>query len=310
MKTSRLILILALLSSAGLLSAQTSPQKPVSQTVPSKRKPATKQQKPAKEEPGKQWLERAEYLTDEAREEEWRLREQRPLLLARLAEAWWKYDIKRARPWMDSAVGQLEFQPQNESVSDGLKRIHLAETVLGIAMPLDRSYADRLLKTVTERVERLADNDMGPEERQEFGRLKMELPRIADTAVREKDLDSAERIFRTLLILKESRAASTLRDIRSQDARRADKLYASALDTARARYDSQLIFGLGQYAFPMHDPNPEQVPSEALRQRFLDLFAEAVLRVPQGDDEQKQVCQIARGGERLTEKYPPAQMVE
>jgi hypothetical protein len=309
MKTSRLILILALLSSAGLLWAQTSPQKPLRQTAPIKPKPATKQQKPAKEEPGKQWLERAEYLTEEAREEEWRLHEQRPLLLARLAEAWWKYDIKKSRPWMDSAVGQLEFQPQNESVSEGVKRIHLAETVLGIVVPLDRSYADRLIKTVTEGVEHLADSVMENEDRREFSRLKFDLSHIADAAVREKNLDSADRVFRTLLKLKDGNGVSSaLMGIRAWDADHADAFYARALEAARAGYEPGLIGGLAWFAYPERWADVRALPSEPLRQRLLDLVAEALLRVPQNDKEQEQVCGLWREGSRLLERYPPERM--
>src|SRR5262245_62036926 len=104
-------------------SAQNSEKKsPAGKPATDKRK-GTKEEKSAKEGPEKLWLDRAEWLTLEIREEEWRVREQRPLLLARLAEAWWKYDTRRAKNWMESAVGELEFQPQNERPADLRNRI-------------------------------------------------------------------------------------------------------------------------------------------------------------------------------------------
>jgi hypothetical protein len=228
------------------------------------------------------------------------------LLLARIAEAWWKLDSKRARLWMDSAVGDLEFQPQNESLADARKRIATAETVTTIALPLDRSYADRLLNVVSEGIERAAKNVSTKEDRTELSHLTMKLTDIGRVAARAKEFAASDRVYRTLLKLKDGNNLQSLFiSLRQSDPAHADKLFGEALEVTRTEYDPLLLFGLAQLAYPDLEREPWMLPAEDLRRRFLDLFSDAFVRVPQDEEEQTKICHLQFDAGRLISKYPP-----
>src|SRR6185369_9636175 len=70
----------------------------------------------------------------------------RALLFARLGEAWWKNDPKRATAWLKRAVEEVGYSPSSEDVDARHRKLFVVRALLTIITPRDRALSVRLAK--------------------------------------------------------------------------------------------------------------------------------------------------------------------
>jgi hypothetical protein len=249
-----------------------------------------------------QWMQRALGYTAAIRDDEFRLPYREQLILpGRLAAIWWKSDPKRARSWLADAVSRIEFSPNQESDDDRKGRLGAARVLLTIAAPLDRGLSDRALKVVTEAEEKQKDRLPSLD--------RMKLAGDVATAVREVAVDDPDRALEIArgLITMRAGAQIEIAYINQNDAspERANQFLREAIAAARADYDPTMLEALSYTALDDIEPQEFPVPEE-LRSAILSTVAEAMLRPPQSEEDQKNICRASLTAARLISKFLPA----
>ena len=256
--------------------------------------------KPA--DPRAPWMQRALGYTSAIRGDQFHLPYREELILpGRLAAIWWKSDPKRARFWLADAVSRIEFSPNQESDDDRKARLGAARVLLTIAAPLDRGLSDRVLKLLTDESEKQKDRLSSLD--------RMKLLGDVTTATREIAEEDPGRALEFARQLIKMRAGNHIEIayINLHDASPAtgDQFLREAIAAARADYDPAMLEGISHAA--LDDIEPQEVPvPEELRSAILTVVAEAMLRPPQSEEDQKNICRASLTAARLISKFPPA----
>ena len=227
------------------------------------------------------WLSRARALTDELVKDADALgRHDGALLKARLGRAWARDDAERARDWEEQAVHDVESAPDDEKADERAARLKTTRSLLVILGSHDKALSARLNKVIA-----AASEAATPHGDPETAKAKAE----AGLAVLDSDPQRALQFGLASLRAGGSyKLASLLWRLRKRDVKLSDTLFAKITAAARARgYDPDLLNVLPVVAF--EGPSP----SDALRENFLAVLGDGLLRVPAGPQEQSALCKLA-----------------
>ena len=245
-----------------------------------------------------EWLLRATRYTAAIQDDQFRLpRRERLILPGRLAALWWKSNPKPARAWLENAIADVEFAPDQESDDDLKARLGAARVLLNITAPLDRSLSDRALKVVTE-----------GEQRQK-GRLSsrdrfMMAHDLADAAgeIAQSDPDRALDLARQLLTMKWGGIyiEDAYINLNGANPERGAQFLREAIAATRTGYDPEMVEGL--MSLVEHAPTGSELPDDQ-RAAVLGVIAEAMLRPDQSEEDQRNMCRMSAKAAGL--QFPP-----
>jgi hypothetical protein len=202
------------------------------------------------------WHDRAERFTNAALEDEWHIFVQHPVLKARLAQAWWKVDIQRARPWLASAVDEVTITFPNQADEVRQQRLWAAESVLRICEYLkEEKFAQKILDSLLAIPK---ENGSKSQHSPITSGLAQSLSMAAFEIARD-DPARALKIGQTLIALHSGMSVNRVADaVRYKDEQGANKLYIDGLTEAANTSDFAMAGELMQYAFPFfQNPGPE-----------------------------------------------------
>lgn len=234
------------------------------------------------------WSLRADTITDSLLSDATALSSaERPLLLARLGELWWKDDPEKALAWFKRAVSDLAIAPDQEGIQAKQRRFSMLRSLLGIIAPKDKKLGAKLSDLLTS-----ASDD----ERQ-IGRME-NARALLDAALTALETDPR---FAVELAIRSLRAGRTygynvlLWKLRSRDPKLADALFTEMLVASRATYDFNLLTSLMYAAYPqtVSASLSKPVPADALRQNLLNVMAYHLLRPFTSPAEERSTCQLA-----------------
>jgi hypothetical protein len=263
------------------------------------------------EQLGQQSLETAEAITADIQEDKWRLSwHERVIMMGRLAEMWWKADRTRARTWLSEALAQIEYEPQNEEPEHRRQRLEAGGVLLEIMSPLEQDHARRLAALLVRIANSIPEHERGRELRHRAGSSILEALRASETLNGSGTLDAerAAEFIRKLIALKDGNAFQpAYAGLRGQDPTLANQIFGEAMNAAREDYPYDLMYALLAIAFPSEERRADQLPSEQLRQQALAVLAEAILRVPETQQQQRSICRYAGNVSQLLSQFPTEQ---
>lgn len=188
----------------------------------------------------------------------------RALLFARLGEAWWKDDPKRAKSWLKKAVEEVEYSPSSEDVDARNRKLFITRALLAIITPRDSALSVRLAKILALDSEKLPD-----EEREQNAEA------LIDAALAVVDSDpmrAAQLGSESLRSGPTSQLNDLLERLTVRDPRLGAALFGETLALARISSDSSLFLQLGQMAFPNGQDSPSsRIPLEVRTQLLASL---------------------------------------
>jgi hypothetical protein len=208
----------------------------------------------------------------------------RALLFARLGEAWWKDDPKRAKIWLKKAVEELEYSPASGDVDARQRKLFVARALLAIIAPLDRALSIRLAKTLTLDSEKLPDDER-----------EQNAEALVDAALAVVNTDPARAAQLGVESLRSggtSQLNELLELLSARDPRLGGVLFGEALALARISSDSNLFLKLGQMAFPNGQDSPSSPIPLEVRTRLLSSLAE-VFMSSSGEPGKNVTCKFA-----------------
>ncbi len=196
------------------------------------------------------WRDRAERFTAAAREDEWRIGVQRPVLEARLAQAWWKVDPLRAGSWLQGAVEEVTTDHRNEPDEIRDKRLQATLSVFRICVYLKQGkYVRKILDSLV-----AAAKDSGYDPKRHNSPVVANLTgsiMAAAIDIGREDPARAEDMATLLIQFHSGGYFNNVNGfIRVKDPQAADKLFSNALDTAADSRDYNMMYSLMQDAFP------------------------------------------------------------
>jgi hypothetical protein len=251
-----------------------------------------------------QWKERAERLTNDLLEDRWRLHLLGMALPARLAEAWWAVDRRRARNWLDESIQSVTFAAGNESTEVRKDRLQAAEIVIDVANRLDPSESDEIVAMLVE----LAKQDRAAGNNRTANMVTGMLTNSVSQSVADGNTSGTAQALDALVQLRDQNIHLALSQIAWKDAGTANRVYADAIAAASSDNGSRMFFGLAEYAFPTLGGPPTASLPDALRGQLLDAIVAVMTRPTQSDEEQKQVCtEVAPVANRLLDKFSAVQ---
>src|SRR5215467_14398756 len=187
------------------------------------------------------WLVRSQNITNDLLKDATDLSSlQRAVLWAKLAQRWWREDLKRARTWIANAIEVVEQVPNNETQVEREDRLDTARVLLTILTPLDEKFTKRLMTVLT------------PAEKSAEPNWSSDALIDAAVAVVKDDPKRAAEIGAWAL---RSGAPDNLDQLlfpmRVQDPKLADSLFEQALVVVRQDPRSKLSNSLMYVAFPV-----------------------------------------------------------
>ena len=275
--------------------------RPSQQQAPAK----SKSQPPtAKEDTAAPWKERADRLTNDLLEDQWRLHLLGMALPARLAEAWWAVDRHRARAWLDESVQAVTFAAKNESPDARKERLRAAEIVIDAANRLDPSESEKVIAMLVD----IALHDRSDGKNGTASMITNMLTNTMGQLAADGNTSGAAQTLEALVQLRDQNIHLALSQVAWQDPGIANRAYADALTAASSNDGSVMFFGLAEYAYPSLGSTAPTGLTDAMRGQLLDAIVATMVRPTQSDDEQKQLCSaVAPVAGRLLDKLSAVQ---
>jgi hypothetical protein len=206
------------------------------------------------------------------------------LLFARLGEAWWKDDPKRARIWLNKSVEELDYSSSSDSVDKRNRRLFIARALLGIITPRDRALSVRLANIFASESEKLPDDERA-----------QNAEALIDAALAVVDDDPERAAQLGLDSLRSGRTrqlGDLLEKLSARDARLGAALFGEALALARASSDSNLFLQLTQVSFPNGQDSLSNPIPLAVRTQLLSSLAQ-VFMSSSGEPGKNVTCKFA-----------------
>jgi hypothetical protein len=212
------------------------------------------------------WLTRSEAITSELVKDSSDLTpSDRALLLARLAERWWRDDPARAHAWMLKPIETVENVPNRENPTERSERLSTARLLLQIVAPLDQKLSKRLITLLTADSDHMADAERGANA---DGLIK--------AAILLVDIDpqrAAELGTLALRVGPPTQIQGLIFKLRNKDANLSNSLFLQTIAIARQTFDPGLLNSLSHATFPESRTVgltsrtlwPDQVRAEVLR---------------------------------------------
>lgn len=251
------------------------------------------------------WHDRAERFTSAALEDEWHIFVFRPVLRARLAQAWWKVDLQRARPWLASAVDEVTMTFTNETNEVHQQRLRAAESVLRICEYLkEEQFAQKI-------IDALLTNPRQSNSKAHHSPITSSLAQslsLAASEIGRDDPTRALKIGNALIALHSGSGINQVAlSVKYKDAQGANKLYIDGLTEAMNTGDFQMAGELMQYAFPFFQ-NPGPAAPDAVKATTIELIGTLLTKPFTSDDDKQAFCTRAPWvAEHMVGYLPPAQ---
>jgi hypothetical protein len=235
--------------------------------------------------PANPWSVRAQALTDSIIVDASALAAfDRALLFARLGEAWWKDDPKRAKAWLKKAVEEMEYSSSSEDVDARHRKLFVARALLAIITPRDGALSVRLAEILALDSEKLPDD-----EREQNAEALID----AALAVVDSDPERAAQLGSESLRSGRTRQLNDLLErLSARDPRLGAALFGEALALARISSDSNLFLQLGQMAFPNGQDSPSSPVPLGVRTQLLASLAQVFMSSP-GEPGKNVTCKFA-----------------
>ena len=299
-----ILLLLAVLVAA----AQEPAAKPAVAAQPSQRQePAKSKAQPPdtkNEDTAAPWKERADRLTNDLLEERWRLHLLGMALPARLAEAWWTVDRRRARNWLDESVQAVTFAAKNEGPDVRKERLQAAEIVFDAANRLDPTESEKVVAMLVD----IALQDRSAGNNRTANMVTGMLTNTVSQSVADGKTSGAAQTLEALVQLRDPNIHLALSQIAWKDPGTANRVYADALIAASSSDGPMMFFGLAEYAYPSLGSTIPTSRTDTMRGQLLDAIVATMVRPTQSDDEQKQLCSaVAPVASRLLDKFSAVQ---
>ena len=227
--------------------------------------------------PSNKWIAAAEFLTGDLQSDLPRLDGfDRAVVLARLADAWWRIHPERSHSWFVKAVELVELADSAEKSS--ACRFAAARSVLAILATRETTLHERLISVIGAQKEQQSDA-----ERMQNATALAEV----GLALLDTDPESAERFGEASLRLGFSlRFANLLLRLHGRDPSLGERLYVVAIRAAETSGDSNLFSGLLQATF--RGP----YDSEKFKRLILSALASTVLESQSGQITSVSVCNL------------------
>lgn len=214
----------------------------------------------------------------------------RSVLWARLGETWWKDDPERARAWLLKAVQELEVaQTDQENGSDRQRRLDTARSLLSIISPRDKALSDRLMAIFKPDADHVSSADGSKN-----------ASALIDNALAILNADPQRAIelgSESLRAGRTPRIGSLLGALRRRVGKSSDDLFVETLEVARVNYDRQVLATLAAVAFK------GAAPSDDLRRRLLQVFAEGLLHPITSSADEAVACNLASNAASLMNEF-------
>jgi hypothetical protein len=265
-------------------------------------------------------LERATRLSAQLLEDtQWANQFQRAVLQARLGEAWFPVDPHMGKQLLQSAVSVVAGDPSDLAAKERKAQLDSARIVLKVVMPLDRELGDRLLQVVEEqsRAESArSDSDAGDrtQEARDFGDAARAI--IRDDPRRAADLGKLflqmrgtdmKMLSGSLQIRAAGQMSGLFASLRLADREAADQLFLQGIASASRDYDYNVLFTLGELAFPaIADPARQPLPAD-LQAALLAVMVDGLSLVWQSEPDRERGCRLAPIAARLLPAFAPSQ---
>jgi hypothetical protein len=248
------------------------------------------------------WRDRAGGFTNASLEDGWHVRQLRPVLDARLADAWWKIDPVRAHGWLRQAIEECLHSSPNAPKEFYRRRLEAARVVFEIVNRYDHTSADKLLTMLMQgAIKESTDSPVASE-------TANSIFRAAIQSADENDVRRVEQLGNQLLQLKDPGVSlsNVIFDLARKNPSAADSYFVSALNTAASTNDYYNVWDLVQYVLPIDSQLAP--PSEAAKQQAINVAGRMLTLVPQDAQQATSYCQGApRLADRVLSLLPPAQ---
>lgn len=234
------------------------------------------------------WHDRAIAFTDAALDDQWRLPSPLPVLQARLAEAWWKADVLRAKSWLQSAVNDVTFEHKSESEKERTLHLQAAEVVFQVCerLKLD-NYAQQVLNYL------MAEAKRGGAASGQGIASTAGTVMIAATDAALTDPDRALALGSKLVDLHSGvYVLNVVESIRIKRPEQADQLFEKALISATNSADYSSIYTLMQYPFPYFN-NPGPDVSDGVKAFTANAIGSFLANSPSDEAQQTAYCREA-----------------
>lgn len=209
----------------------------------------------------------------------------RSLLLARLAQRWWRDNPEKARSWMSRAIETVEAFPNKEKPADRRERLSTARLLLKIVTPLDQKFTKRLVNVLSD-YEELADSERAAS-----------AEGLIDAAFSLVDEDPQRAAQLGLVALRvgepsSSNLTSFLFKLGKKDKRVADAFFLQVIAVARQNLGFEYLSALTYFAFPAQTQVGANipVPPDALRTELLKLDVAFLQANPISTENKNRVC--------------------
>jgi hypothetical protein len=233
------------------------------------------------------WLVRSQTLTAELIKDGDNLEtSQRSILLAKLAQQWWRDNPEKAKAWMSEAIASVESVPNKENPDDRRKRLNTARQLLQIAVRLDHKFSERLVDLLKEQNKQLGADDRSANAE---GLIDAALSLVDADPVRAAELGAI-----SLSVGPPTTLFSLILALRLKNPKLGDALLAQALDVGRGTLDAELLHSITRATFPSEMQIVTKAPAaaEALRNAVLQVDIAYLQANPVTPNSENPVCAI------------------
>ncbi len=219
---------------------------------------------------------------------------ERPIILARLANLWWKNDNDAARQWLKTAVSEVTFDSLVETHTEKTKRQETARKLIKFIIPLDKHLAEKLIEYVTKESKEANSNQQNADEL-----IKTALQVVDTNPILARKLGS--------LSLKNGRSYQIFRlimELNLKDEKLSEALFNEALVTTETSPNLETNVGfvsaLSSAAF--REYKGKSLP-ETARKNFLTVLFNLTLTGDNSLETQKRNCNFLSAATRFISSY-------
>ena len=281
----------------------------LAQTVPPS-KPSPPAKKLAESDPEEHkklltlWHDRAMSFTGAATDDGWRIPRLRSVLNARLADAWWKIDPQRARPWLEEAIDGVLHSSPKEPEELHKQRLQSAQIVFEIADRYDRENANKILAMLMDE----AGKETSDSDSQISSEVANSIFQTAVDSADQNDVQRVEQLGNRLVELHDpgGNLSGVIFQLSIKNPAAAETYFIGALDTAATANDYYSVWDLVQYILPVDSQLPP--PSQGAKEQAIRVAGQMLTQVPQNAQQAETYCQAAPLlAERMLPLLPAAQ---
>lgn len=159
---------------------------------------------------------------------------EQPIILAHLAELWWKVDNERAKKWLKKAVSEVTFEPITETELERQKRFEMAGKLTEFTVRLYKQLAKTLIEDIADQSKKIENNQTNAD-----GLVKTALQIVKFNPVTAKELGS-----KSLSIGQSYLISRLIGELNVEDSYLADRLFSEAIANSKVNLNKETNVGL------------------------------------------------------------------